>query len=251
MTIFKKITEHNPTDGKPQELALSVSILLVLAICFISLNFWSASESSHEAFATNMFGRQRMLTQNIEKNLLKLKYLKQNKSDTSLTLHELSQSYQRFDNALMMLAEGKLFDKNNDAFTVNSTKLKNASELISESRLIWEPMKAALISALSSTPQRSSFYQERALNLFARDNQHLLQLMDNLTSETENAAHKRSVALRVIEAAAIVLILINFGFVLFYFRRQIKQLSESKLLAMRILENVSTAIVVFEFKRCD
>ena len=81
-----------------------------------------------------------------------------------------------------------------------------------------------------------------------RDNQQLLLVMDSLTGEIENSAHKKSEQLRLTEVLAIGLILLNFGFVLFYFRRQLSFLSESRLLSIRIMENVGTAIIVVNAK---
>ena len=236
------------TDGESQALAISVSMLLLLAIAAILLSFWNAAESSHDAIAINLSGRQRMLSQRIEKNLLKLKFAEQKHSDISLIQQDLSQSYLFFNQTLTILGEGNFTDQDGNAFAIMSTQTKNVTDLIKQARIIWTPMQAALLPIISSSPEFSSESLDQALFIFMRDNQSLLQLMDSITAEIEITAHKKSDRLRNTEASAIGLILVNFGFVLFYFRRQLALLSESKLFSMRILENAGTAIVVINAK---
>jgi diguanylate cyclase (GGDEF)-like protein len=227
-------------------LAISFSILLILAIAAITLSFLNATESSNDAIAINLSGRQRMLSQRIEKDLLKLKYINQKHSDASLILQDLSYSSLLFEQTLSILSTGRLSDKNGKTISVVSAQSKNAVDLIAQAYSIWSPMRAALLPIVSEPGSRSDSSLEQALYIVMRDSQLLMLLMDSLTSEIENAAHKKSEQLRLSEALAIGLILVNFGFVLFYSRRQLSQLAESKLLSVFILENVMTAIIVID-----
>lgn len=236
------------SDGKSRALAISFGMLSLLAICAISLSFWNASESSRDAAAINLAGRQRMLSQRLEKDLLKLKYAKQKHSDTSPILQDLSLGYWLFDQTLAMLSKGHLVDKDGNTFTVASTQSKNAVDIIKQANVIWAAMQGALLPVISSAAKLSGDSVEQALFIVMRDNQRLLLLMDRLASEIENAAHKKSAQLRRAEVLAIVLILLNFGLVLLYFRRQLTLLSDSKLLALRIMENVGAAIIVINAK---
>ena len=248
MTTPEHSADKVQTDGKSAALAISFSMLLLLAISVISLSFWSAAEYSHDAIAINLAGRQRMLPQRIEKELLQLKIAKQKYADISLSRKNLSQSCRLFDQTLTLFGEGTLTDNDGNKFTLTSARSINTNGLIIQAQAIWEPMRAALQPIISSAPNLSDGKLDLALSIFMRDNQRLLQLMDSITGEIENAARKKSDRLRITEAAAIGLILVNFGFVLFYFRRQLTLLSESKLLSMRILEKVGTAIIVLNAK---
>lgn len=235
-------------DGKSQALAISFGLLSLLAIVAISLSFWNAAESSNDAIAINLAGRQRMLSQRIEKNLLKLKYAEQIRSDRSLILQDLSHSYMQFDQTLTMLDDGKISDKHGNTFSADSARSKNAVQLIQQANVIWLPMRAALLPLISGNVPHFSQTLKQALAIVIHDNQNLLLLMDSLTTEIENSAHQKSYYLRISESVSIMLILINFGFVLFYFRRQLTLLSESKLLSMRIMEEVGTGIIVITEK---
>ena len=239
----EKVTANNEES---HALAISFSILLLLAITAISLSFLNATQSSYDAIAINLAGRQRMLSQRIEKDLLKLKYTKQKHTDTSFILQDLSHSTLLFGQTLAILNKGQLTDKNGKTLTVESTQSRNASEFIEQAYAIWSPMHAALLPIISDSSLRSNDTLEQALYIVMRDSQHLMLLMDSLTSEIENAAHKKSSRLRLTEALAIGLILVNFGFVLFYSRRQLTRLAESRLLSMCIMENVVTAIIVID-----
>ena len=255
MKTPKSHDELTHSDGKSQALAISFSMLLLLAISAASLSLWNVTESSHDAIAINLSGRQRMLTQRIEKDLLKLNYAKRTHSDTAIILKDLSLSYTLFDQTLTRLNQGNLTDINGNAFRVTSTQSSNAIALMQQANTIWRPIQDALLPVISNTTHPSSEALEQALSSVMRGNQRLLSLMDRLTTEIEYAAHKKSHQLRVVETVAICLILVNFGFILFYFRRQLTLLSESELLSMRIMENVGTAIVVInaegDIKLCN
>ena len=238
-----------PSRGKSHAFAISFSLLLLLAISAISLSFWNAAENSTDATSINLVGRQRMLTQQIEKNLLKLSHAAKMHLDTSLIRQELSQSYFLFNQTLTILEQGKLVDKKGRSIAIASTQSKQAVALIQQASAAWAPLQLALLPVISSSAKFSNSSLKRALFIVMRDNPRLLLLMNSLTAEIENAAHTKSRQLRITEASAIVLILVNFGFVLFYFRRQLSLLSESKLLSMRIMENIGTAIIVINAKR--
>jgi diguanylate cyclase (GGDEF)-like protein len=244
MKISENNVEQIKTDKKSQALAIAVSALLLLAVSVISLSLWNASESSYDAIAINLSGRQRMLTQRMEKDLLALKFAKQKNADLFPLRQDLAQSYQLFNHTLAMLGEGKLTDSEGNSFISTSTQTTRAVALVIQAKDAWSPIQSALLPVISTSPKVTGDNLEQALSIVMRDNQNLLQLMDSLTGEIENAAHRKSGNLRITEALAIGLILVNFGFVLFYFRRQLTLLSESKLLSMRIIENAGTALVV-------
>ncbi len=245
-----RIATHNnelvQIDSKSQALVISVSLLLLLVIAVISLSIWKYSENSHDAFAINLSGRQRMLTQSIEKNLLKIKFAAQEHSEISRIQNDLKQNYLQFDQTLTMLDEGKFTDSDGNSFTVFATQSENVTDFIKQAKLIWAPLKTALLPVTANAAKLSNSSLEHALLIVSRDNHNLLRLMDSITSAIEGAAHSKSKILRIIVAIAIALILVNFIFVMFYFSRQLAFLAESRLLSMRILEHAATAIIVIK-----
>lgn len=235
-------------DRKSQALAISFSMLLLLSVSAISLSFWNSSQSSHNAIAINLAGKQRMLTQRIEKSLLKLSYAKKNHLDTSLILQDLSGSYLLFEQTLRMLGKGIFIDPDGKPFTESATQSKISLILIEQANEVWAPMQKALMPIINSPAELPNTTLERAVLIVMNDNQRLLQLMDDLTSEIEKSAHNKSDRLRMFESLAIGLILVNFGFILFYFRRQLSLLEERRLLSMRVMDNASAAIIVINQK---
>jgi diguanylate cyclase (GGDEF)-like protein len=232
------------TEGKSLSLAISFSLLFVFSISAISLNFWNASKSSEDAIAINLSGKQRMLIQRMAKDLLQLKFLKQNYPDVSHIQQDLLNSYRLFNQTLAMLDKSIFTDKNGREFSVNSTQTKKISDLVKLSKTLWKPIDTSLGPLISNEANFSSNYLEQSWFLVLRDNENLMQLMDSITGEIEKSAHNYSDNLRMTEASAIALLLINFGFVVYYFKRQLDLISENKLLSMLIIEKVGTAIVV-------
>lgn len=235
-------------DRKSQALAISFSMLLLLSVSAISLSFLNSSQSSHNAIAINLAGKQRMHTQRIEKDLLKLSYTEKIRTDSSSTLQDLSHSHSLFDRTLTVLASGQFTDQNGNGFFVSSTQSIKSIELVRQANNIWAPMREALQPVITSSPELSNADLKNALSIVMQNNERLMQLMDSLTSEIESAAHDRSEQLKAAEALAIGLVIVNFGFVLFYFRRQLSLLEERRLLSMRVMDNASAAIIVINQK---
>jgi diguanylate cyclase (GGDEF)-like protein len=247
MNTSKNNNESHHYHEKSHALAISFSLLLLQSITAISMSFWSVSESNHDAVAINLSGRQRMLTQRIEKNVLYLIHANEKNTDADTIYKDLSDSSILFDQTLNMLGTGHFVNSEGKAFIVKSTQSPHAISLIEEAYSKWGPINVALQTILSNKTANRAVL-ENALTVFMRDNPQLLLIMDDLTREIENSAHSNANRLRTIESIAFALILINFGFLLFYFRRQLNLLSESKKLSMMIMENAATAIVVLNEK---
>ena len=237
------------SPAQSHALAISFSLLLLQAISAIAISYWNASENSHDAIVINLSGRQRMLTQRMEKDLLGLNSATKDKLDTRYMRQDLIRSAALFEHTLSMLDTGRIADGNERTFFAGATQSNQAIFLVAQAKPLWSAMQQAIAAMLPcSTQPAPCAALHAALLLFKRDNQQLLDIMNSLTGEIENSAREKSGRLRIIEALAIAFILLNFAFLLFYFRRQLNQLSESQLLAMRIMDNVATAIVVMNAK---
>lgn len=234
--------------GKSRALVIAVSLLLLQALCTLSLSFWGAAEISHDAFAINLSGRQRMLSQQLTKTLMELNVARQKRVDSTSIQQEMSRAFILFDESLAALGRGSVIDRNNKTLMLDTTKSDNARDILQRANHLWAPMRAAVQPLFISSPELPVDALEKAAALILRDNQQLLSLMDDLTNEIEDAARKKSDRLRTLEALTIGSMLINFVFVLYYFRRQLRQLAESRSLLRRIMENVSTAIMVLNEK---
>lgn len=231
---------------KSRALAISIYVLLLQALCAVCISFWSSFESSNDAVAINLAGRQRMLSQRLAKCLLELDRIHAGQNEHRLIQQELEQTYELFDRTLASLSNNTVVDRSGKTLTLNTTQSRIAHNLISHAYALWTPMQQAMQPLLAHPGAYSAATLGNAISIVTRDNQQLLQIMDDLTNEIEDTAHKKSNQFEFVQTLSALLILVNFGFVLFYFRCQLTQLANSKSVLRRIMENVGTAIIVMD-----
>lgn len=234
--------------GKSHALVISIGLLLLQAICAIALSMWESAERDRDTVAVNLAGRQRMLTQRLTKVLLELSHAKQLRTDNLDKRNELSLSFAQFDQTLSALSRGAIVDRNGRFLALGTTQDQTTKDLIRQADFLWEPMRTALLPLLPDGGGYSSKELERAVEIFMRDNQNLLALMNHLTNAIEDAARIKSGRLRTAEGFVIALMVINFAFSMLYIKRQITLLDESKSLLRRIMESVGAAIFVLNDK---
>ena len=234
----------NANEGKSYALVISIGLLLLQAVCALALSIWESAEHDRDTVAVNLSGRQRMLTQRLTKALLEMSYAKQVQTDNLDKRKELLLSYTQFDQTLSALSRGAIVDRNGQFLALTTTQDQTTKDLIRRADVLWAPMRTALLPLLSDDGSYSSKELERAVEIFMRDNQNMLVLMNDLTNAIEDAARIKSGRLRTAEGFLIALMLINFAFSMLYIKRHITLLAESKSLLRRIMESVGAAIFV-------
>lgn len=240
----------NPIFSADKSHAIGISITLLLAqtLCAVSFSLWGAAELSHDSIAINLAGRQRMLIQRLAKTLLELDYSYKNHSASTPYVQELTLTDYQFERTLSALNKQAIGNQKQKNWLQASSGSTTAKTLIEQAAILWAPTHLALQPLLADSGQLSAAALNKAVVVVMNNNQQLLSLMNGLTNETEEILHKQSVRIRSIEILVLSLILINFGAVLFYFRRQLNQLMEHKILLRNIMQSTGTAIIILNDK---
>lgn len=220
---------------KYRAIVYAVGFFLVFDLGVLILNFYTSYQISEDAVAINLAGRQRMLSQRMTKAILTINEDLRAGEDVSATLKELQTTASLFDGTLAGFEQGgEVTGSDGKPAALQAVGSDIGREILQQARQIWIPYLAALQPLLNGEPTLDSpptFDDEPpvvgvmpAAIAVARDNNlKLLDLMNRLTTHLEQLAKQKADRLRFVQTAGITLALINFGFILFHFLRQLRR----------------------------
>ncbi len=220
---------------KYRAIVYAVAFFLVFDLGVLILNFYTSYQISEDAVAINLAGRQRMLSQRMTKSILTINEELRAEADVSTALKELQTTVGLFDGTLKGFEQGgEVTGSDGKPAALQAVDSENGREILQQARQIWSPYLAALQPLLNGEPTLDSaptFDDEPpvvgvlpAAIAVARDNNlKLLDLMNRLTTHLEQLAKQKADRLRLVQTVGITLALINFGFILFHFLRQLRR----------------------------
>ncbi len=213
-------SRRTPFLGKYREIVLAVACFLVFDMAVLVLNFYISFQISESAVAINLAGRQRMLSQAVTKELLAAEQDIQQGLSPELT--ELARTSMLFDNTLRGFQQGgEVQGGMGQPVLLNALHHAEARRILSEAGALWQPLLGLL------RPLQDARFNEAALHeaaAYARsNNQALLKLMNQLTTQLEADAAKRANTLRLVQTVGILLALLNFAFILFKFLGRLRE----------------------------
>lgn len=229
---------------KYRAIVYAVGFFLVFDLGVLILNFYTSYQITEDAISINLAGRQRMLSQRMTKAILTINEDLRAGSDVSATLKELQTTVGLFDGTLKGFEQGGTVtgsDGKPSALVAVESEL--GRDILQQARRIWDPylatleplLKGELFPASAPSPGSSDSVPLGesdapavvsvlpAAVAVARDNNlKLLDLMNRLTTNLEQLARQKADRLRLVQTGGIVLALINFGFILLHFLRQLR-----------------------------
>lgn len=241
--------------GKYRSVVISVAMFIILDAGVLVLNFIISSQLSEDASNVNLAGRQRMLSQKITKSLYdyKSQYKDSAGDEAKKSYEEMMAAVALFDKTLLSFdSGGYTTGASNQKIYVEAAPSPAARLAIGNALSIWEPLRKNFY-ALGELSKDSALY-ERSLEKLTvevrEDNLKLLKLMNDLTNELEAVALNKSNMLRMIQAGAITLAILNFFLILFHFIGQLKRSDVQVDLARRetteILNNVREGLFLVD-----
>lgn len=187
--------------------------VLVLDVLLLVSNYYIAAELQVIANHINIAGRQRMLSQNVAKEVSllfideKRLYSQLDTYDHKLALNAtvglFHQTLSAFRNGgwVVTAADEKLF--------IQKLKHPEAQRILTEADTLWEPMYSELGFYLQ-TEQSHDSRLESLLVIVEKHNRQLLKLMNDLTNHLEQDAKSRTYFLRALQAFVVLMIFVSF-----------------------------------------
>jgi HPt (histidine-containing phosphotransfer) domain-containing protein len=205
----------------------AVAFFLVFDLGVLVLNFYTSYQISEDAVAINLAGRQRMLSQRMTKAILTLNEDLQVDTDAASTFKELQTTVGLFDGTLKAFYQGgQATGSDGKPASLQAIESEQGREILSQAQQIWDPYREALQPLLKgdlALDTAAVIGVLPAAMVVARENNlKLLDLMNRLTTHLEQFAKQKADRLRLVQTIGITLALINFGFILFHFLRQLR-----------------------------
>lgn len=212
-----------------RDIIIAVTLFIVIDLGVLVLNFYTSFQISEDAVGVNLSGRQRMLSQRMTKAVLTLDLEQRDGRDGGAALDELRKAVGLFDQSFKGFQTGATVPGGDGKpVFLQAAEGAAAIQALEEAAAIWGPYQIALAPVLEA---RATPEQLATAVAFARaNNVKLLGLMNNLTTALEVNASQRATNLRMVQAAGILLALLNFAYILYKFLSSLRR-ADSAILA--------------------
>jgi len=225
-------TDKSPASAKRQgasgfskryrDIIIAVTLFIVIDLGVLVLNFYTSFQISEDAVGVNLSGRQRMLSQRMTKAVLTLDIEQRDGRDGAAALDELRKAVALFDTSFKGFQNGATVPGGDGKpVYLKAAEGAPAAKALEEAGVIWSAYQLALAPVLEA---RAAPEQMAEAVAFARaNNVKLLGLMNNLTTALELNASQRATNLRMVQAAGILLALLNFAYILYKFLSSLRR----------------------------
>lgn len=190
-------------------------------------NIVISNSLNEEATAINLAGRQRMLSQRLTKsiNTLEKEVQTGNLEAAKKAQTEVKTSFNLFNDTLAAFRDGGTTKgATGDAVDLNPLPRGELKDYVIEASKIWEPMSGDILYV--ATDDVSKLEPTRINNsaqLLSENNLGLLKLMNQLTVGLEKQSTSKSSLLQYILFGALVLVFVNFAYIVLYAVRSLKR----------------------------
>lgn len=232
---------HRQITGIPLLILVSTFLILDFTLLFINVNLTQKLES--DALIINVTGRQRMLSQNIAKNLL---LLDTSSSTPALTIEEeqaLKHSALTFHQTLYTLKNGgQLTTPAGKNTAINAIHDLKSQQILTKTLELWTPVYRML-----KTGQLNSYQSE--LQHYARQtNKSILSLMNELTVRSEQLSVQKSQILRIAQIGVFILVLVNFSLIIYRLHLANKNSNHFQKNLEGLLQSMPQAVLLLDEK---
>ncbi|MDO9105383.1 MAG: diguanylate cyclase [Methylovulum sp.] len=234
-------------DAKKGVPSVLVPVLFFLLFdCFaLSLNYLISYRLSENAVAINLAGRQRMLSQQMTKAVLM--FQSADGADKATALHELQDTVALFDQTLHAFWEGgKTLDGAYQQIALAPITAANARTHLANALKLWTPVYKELKPfTLMVGYQVNLADTGKAVGTLVSYNRKLLQQMNALTLTLEKNSTTDASHLRLFQRIFLILALVNFAFVYFRLRGNIRQTLQNNAAMRNVFNSIDTSIILY------
>jgi len=205
-----------------RDIIIAVTLFIVIDLGVLVLNFYTSFQIGEDALGVNLAGRQRMLSQRMTKAVLTLDIEQRDGRDGAAALDELRKAVALFDASFKGFQNGATVPGGDGKpVYLKAAEGAPAAKALEDAGVIWSAYQLALAPVLEA---RATPEQMAEAVAFARaNNVKLLGLMNGLTTALEVNASQRATNLRMVQAAGILLALLNFAYILYKFLSSLRR----------------------------
>ncbi|MEM7556800.1 MAG: SpoIIE family protein phosphatase [Cyanobacteria bacterium P01_A01_bin.84] len=212
-------------EKKYRPILISALFFLAFDLGVLIPNLLFSNALKGDAISINLAGRQRMLSQRMNKSILQVRNAQESGNSIKKSQKELIKTYQLFDSTLEAFKNGnKVPGGQGELVFLKSVETEKGRKILTEAFKIWNPYKEKLQPIINADRFIQFKDLEAGVNYANTNNLQLLKLMNDLTTEQEQVADRKTTYLQGIQLAGMCLALTNFFLLL---SRSLKRLKES------------------------
>ncbi len=228
-------------DNRYRSIIIAIAIFIVLDMLVLVATMWVSNQILDDTANVNLMNRQRMLSQRIAKNIYASE-AEQSGASTSPsssiageTTKELKAASSQFDQTLRAFTVGG----STESVTGQPLKIKaldsaTQQNLLKQAASIWTPY-VAVIDPLTGAIAPSADTVRKASDYSKANNNKVLDLMNQLTTELESELGDKTNILRMIHIAGLLMALANFAYIVLKLIRHLR--NEDGVIAQQLREN--------------
>jgi len=207
--------------GKYRAIVVAVAFFLVFDLGVLVLNFYTSFRIAEDAVMINLSGRQRMLSQRTAKAVFQVEEAVRAEHNPEPALKELRDAVSLFDTTLAAFRTGgTVTGSDAQPVLMAGVRTPESFAVLDQAEAVWKPYLASLQPLISGTYSAEQLHT--AVAQASAQNNRVLGLMNELTTQLEREATAQANWLRMVQTTGIVLALFNFVFILFKFLRQLR-----------------------------
>ena len=218
-------------------ITVSIALFVVLDVSILLLNYQLAQQFDDDSLAINLAGRQRMLSQQMARQILE-KRVAIPGSERELTLNnDFHQSHDLFRDTLnAFINGGEVMGSDGEPAYLRPRTDVETLAVLHRAQAIWQSYREDL-----ATIEIGS--NNSAIDLSEADK--LLVTVNELTTLLEHQARDKANILRWIQSTAVVVVLFNFAFILWHIRRRFNQVTNSNAMLQDLVDKISAPVLLF------
>lgn len=238
------LASHPPKDSfwdRYRVIILAVTLFIVIDLGVLVLNFYTSFQIAEDATSVNLAGRQRMLSQRMTKALLTLELQQRDGLNSQAAQQELQKAVTLFHTTLRAFEQGGTVPGGDGkAVHLPAASGEAALAALRQASTVWGPYEQALAPVLAGRASAAELVA--AVTYASHNNVQLLGQMNDLTTALETNASQRATHLRLVQAAGIVLALLNFAYILYKFLSSLRRADAAILSANRENAEILTSV---------
>jgi len=256
VNTLKNLFASDIFSSRYRTIVLSIALFIVFDLSILLMNFYISAQLTKDAGIVNLAAEMRMMSQRMVKSLYEIDQAIETEGDTQTPLDELKQSYQSFnENLIIFQTGGMVSNLNGESFKIEQPKDQEAIDTLKGIENLWLPFKNILspivgVAKIDGNNAYMASALSDAISYGSANNLSFLKLSTQLGERIEVLTADKVNQLKLVQISGMSFALINFIVILFHFigrlRNNDSELEEALKQNEQILETVQEGLLLID-----
>ena len=218
-------------------IVVSIALFVVLDVSILILNYHIARQIDDDSLAINLAGRQRMLSEQMARQVLEMRLLPEGSVRREILRKSFSNSQKLFSDTLnAFVSGGEVAGSDSNLAYLRARTDAETHAVLQRVQIVWRLYRDELAVIENSPPPT-------IIQLSNADKQ--LTAVNEFTTVLEHQARRKARLLRWVQSASVIIVLLNFAFILWHVRQRYRRVTNSNVMLQDLVDKMSTAVLLF------